>query len=253
MFYPREPMSLRAEVDTLLDLAQPRASATSCKAIVAPHAGYVYSGPVAASVFAGLADREEIKRVVLLGPAHRVAFQGISVPGVDAFATPLGVVKIDTVGAASLVAAGHAQELPAAHVGEHCLEVELPFLQRLFGEDVLVLPMLVGDAPPQSVANALASVWGGDETLVVVSSDMSHYHPYEEAVVIDRETCAQVLSGSASLSHEQACGATPWNALQIVASQKGLKPTLVDMRNSGDTAGDKSRVVGYGSFAYVPA
>jgi AmmeMemoRadiSam system protein B len=252
-FYPRTPMSLRAEVDALLDLARPAASAARSKAIVAPHAGYIYSGPTAASVFAGLADREGIKRVVLVGPAHRMYFRGIALAGVDAFETPLGPVKVDRVGSQALLDAGLAETRPEAHNGEHSLEVELPFIQRVFGEQVEVLPLLVGDMPAELLAQALELTWGGEETLVVVSSDMSHFLSYDAAQAKDQGTVEQVLAGDTTLTHEQACGATGWNALQMVAARKKLAPSLVDVRNSGDTAGDKQRVVGYAAFAYVPS
>jgi AmmeMemoRadiSam system protein B len=241
LFYPDDPRALSAQLDAYV---RPEPAA-HVKAIVAPHAGYVYSGPIAGRVFSKLVGRTEVRRVLLLGPAHRVYFHGVASPDAEALRTPLGDVRTFSV------AGVHGSQ--EAHAQEHCLEVELPFLQRVFGRDVEVAPLLVGDADPNAVAELLLQNWGGDETLVVVSSDLSHYLSYADAQATDAATAAQVLALDPHLTHDQACGATPLNALLIAAREKGLAPALVDLRNSGDTAGDKRRVVGYAGFVFAPA
>jgi AmmeMemoRadiSam system protein B len=220
------------------------------KAIIAPHAGYIYSGPIAASVYTLLAPaRDRVNRVVLLGPTHRVAVRGLALPGAEAFATPLGVVEIDRAAVDALRGLPQVVESPQAHALEHSLEVHLPFLQTVLGGFTL-LPLAVGQATPQEVADVLERLWGGPETLIVVSSDLSHYLPYRNAQAVDRTTAQAILALSTDISHEQACGATPVTGLGLAARRRGLRPELLDLRNSGDTAGDHDRVVGYGSFAY---
>ena len=252
MFYPDNPRELRGEVDRLLDApAASRGPTGIPKALIVPHAGYVYSGPVAASAYARLAPiADAVRRVVLLGPAHRVGFDGIALPGVTGFATPLGVVPIDAEAAAIVRRLPQVRDHALAHVDEHSLEVELPFLQRTLGEFKL-LPLLVGHASAALVADVLDLLWGGPETLIVVSSDLSHYHAYADARLRDRATAEQILAGEPTLDHEQACGATPVNGLLRVARVRGLGPTLLDLRNSGDTAGDRRRVVGYAAFQFA--
>jgi AmmeMemoRadiSam system protein B len=221
------------------------------KALIVPHAGYVYSGPIAASAYARLLPgRSVIRRVVLLGPVHRVPIRGLALPGADSFVTPLGAVAVDAEAAAHLRALPQVCESEAAHSLEHSLEVQLPFLQTILEEFTLV-PLAVGDASPSEVAEVIERVWGGPETLIVVSSDLSHYHPYDEATEIDRSTADDILSLADTLDHEQACGATPINGFALCARRHGLKPELIDLRNSGDTAGEKSRVVGYAAFAFA--
>jgi len=221
------------------------------KAIIAPHAGYIYSGPVAASAYARLIPLHDvIKRVVLLGPVHRVAVHGLALPGVTAFATPLGEIPIDLDAAAAIENMPQVVESPAAHAPEHSLEVQLPFLQAVL-DDFKLLPLAVGNASPTEVAEVLDAVWGGPETLIVISSDLSHFHPYQAAQVIDAQTAQDILNLQNTLSHEQACGGTPVNGLLLAAKQHHLQPHLLDLRNSGDTAGDKDRVVGYASFAFT--
>ncbi len=220
------------------------------KAIIAPHAGYIYSGPVAASVYALLAPaRSRISRVVLLGPTHRVAVRGLALPGCAAFATPLGKVAIDTAAVDALGKLPQVTVNAQAHALEHSLEVHVPFLQVVLEQFTLV-PLAVGQAGAQEVADVLDVLWGGPETLIVVSSDLSHYLPYADAQAVDRGTAQAILALAPGLSHEQACGATPVMGLTHVARRRGLKPELIDLRNSGDTAGDRSRVVGYGAFAF---
>ncbi len=252
MFYPGTQQALHASVSGLLN-GVPRETTPAAawpKALIVPHAGYIYSGPVAASAYARLAaGRQAIRRVVLLGPVHRVPVHGLALPGAEAFATPLGTVAVDLEAAASI------RELPqvcvsaAAHALEHSLEVQLPFLQRVL-DDFKVVPLAVGDATPESVAEVIERLWGGSETIVVVSSDLSHYHAYGDARRIDAETSAQIAALSHTLDHEQACGATPINGFALCARRHGLAPRLIELCNSGDTAGDKSRVVGYAAFCF---
>ena len=254
-FYPKAPPALAAELRAHLAGAQSR-TALACalpKALIAPHAGYVYSGPIAGSVYARLAaGRETIRRVVLLGPTHRVPVRGLALPSVGAFATPLGTLAIDREAAAAALALPQVCTSDAAHALEHSLEVQLPFLQTVLA-DFSIVPFAVGDATPAEVAEVIELLWDGPETLFVVSSDLSHYHHYADAREIDRATGEAILALSATLDHEQACGATPINGLLLAARRHGLRAELLDLRNSGDTAGDRSRVVGYASFAFTAA
>ena len=250
MFYPGKPDVLARNVDALLAAATPAATMAVPKAIIAPHAGYIYSGPIAASIYALIAPaRTRIKRVVVLGPTHRVAIHGIALPGVNAFATPLGNIAIDAGAVKQLMALPYVGVSAEAHRQEHSLEVHLPFLQKVINEFTLV-PLAVGRATAQQVASVIDMLWGGEETLIVISSDMSHYLPYTEAQATDNATAEAILALRTDLNHDQACGATPVIGLNLLAQQRGLKAQLIDLRNSGDTAGDKARVVGYGSFAY---
>ncbi len=250
MFYPGKPDVLARNVDALLAAATPAATIAVPKAIIAPHAGYIYSGPIAASIYALIAPaRTRIKRVVVLGPTHRVAIHGIALPGVNAFATPLGNIAIDAGAVKQLMALPYVGVSAEAHRQEHSLEVHLPFLQKVINEFTLV-PLAVGRATAQQVASVIDMLWGGEETLIVISSDMSHYLPYAEAQATDNATAEEILALRTDLNHHQACGATPVIGLNLLAQQRGLKAQLIDLRNSGDTAGDKARVVGYGSFAY---
>jgi AmmeMemoRadiSam system protein B len=249
MFYPGEPGMLAGEVAAML--AEAKAEALRPKALIVPHAGYVYSGPVAASAYALLSPlRDTLRRVVLFGPAHRVPVPALAAPDTDAFATPLGTVPIDREAIALAARLPQVQVSGVAHAYEHSLEVQLPFLQSVLG-DFALAPFVVGDASPHQVAEVMELLWGGAETLVVVSSDLSHYHPYGAAQRLDKVTADDILHLAPLSDHEQACGATPINGLLEVARRKGLKPRLLDLRTSGDTAGDKSRVVGYSAFAFL--
>jgi AmmeMemoRadiSam system protein B len=248
-FYPGSPATLRDDVDAMLrDAEARRAPVRTPKAIIAPHAGYRYSGPVAASAYATLrpaADR--IRRVVLVGPAHRVFFTGLALPGARAFETPLGTVPVDE--AARELCPALVESAPA-HANEHSLEVQIPFLQRILGSFAIV-PLLAGEATGAEVAAAIGALWGGDETVIVVSSDLSHYLTYDEACAIDGDTARHIVAkGPAPVTHDEACGATPINGLLVVARSLGLEPELLDLRNSGDTAGGRDQVVGYGAFAF---
>jgi len=250
-FYPRDAEALQRAVFGFLEEGRRRGPpmATVPKALIVPHAGYVYSGAVAASGYASvlpLAGR--IARVVLLGPCHRVAVRGIALPGSDAFETPLGPIDIDRAAVAALAEMPGLVTSRAAHAADHALEVQLPFLRQVLGAFRLV-PLLVGDASPAQVAAVLERLWGAEETLIVVSSDLSHYLPYARAQHEDRATVDAMLALDDVIDHAHACGATPVNALLQVARRRGLVPELLDLRNSGDTAGDRARVVGYAALA----
>jgi AmmeMemoRadiSam system protein B/AmmeMemoRadiSam system protein A len=252
MFYSARPDELRSEVQQLLAQAAPAADAPAPKALIAPHAGYVYSGPIAARAYARLRPAR-IRRVVLLGPAHRVPLRGLALPSVDHFATPLGTIEIDRAAATQLADLPQVVVSDRAHAAEHSLEVQLPFLQQVLGAFALV-PLVVGDAAADDVAEVLDRLWGGEETLIVISSDLSHYLPYAAARAVDRATVDEMLALAPTLGHEQACGATAVNGLLALARRRALRAELLDLRNSGDTAGDRSRVVGYAALAlYEPA
>src|SRR5688500_11774706 len=252
LFYPGQREALARTVSDLLRDANATAARVP-KALIAPHAGYVYSGPVAASAYALLAPaRDTIKRVVLLGPTHRVAVRGLALPAATRFATPLGTVEIDAEAVARLRKLPQVGISDEAHALEHSLEVHVPFLQTVLA-DFTLLPLAVGYADPDEVAQVLEAVWGGPETLIVVSSDLSHYLGYAQAQSVDRTTCEAILALRTDIDHDHACGATPVAGLALAAKRKGMTPELLDLRNSGDTAGDRSRVVGYASFAFYEA
>ena len=248
-FYPGDPRRLRAAVTELLAGVPGQSGAP--KALIAPHAGYAYSGQVAARAFATLrSEVGTIERVVLIGPAHYVRLRGIAAPTVKVFETPLGHVKVDQEALAAVADLPSVSEADGPHGPEHALEVELPFLQLILPSFTLV-PLLVGDAAPTDVAEVLAQLWGGPETLVVVSSDLSHYHPYAEARRLDGETAAAIERGDwAALSPARACGFLPLAGLLLEAGRRGLAARRLALCNSGDTAGDRDRVVGYGAWAF---
>jgi MEMO1 family protein len=250
-FYPGDAATLGQTVDDFLNqVSLAEGDQVSWpKAIIAPHAGYVYSGPVAASVYACLrAAKGTVQRVVLLGPAHRVAFRGMAIPSVAGFASPLGVVPLDAQAIDQIRNCTSVIVSDEAHAQEHSLEVHLPFLQRVLGGFSLI-PICVGDARPEDVAEVLEMLWGGPETLVVISTDLSHYHGYDEARLLDQTTAQAITDQRAdNVSTHGACGGRPVNGLLKVAENRDLKITLLDLRNSGDTAGTKDRVVGYASF-----
>lgn len=221
------------------------------KAIIAPHAGYIYSGPIAASIYSRLVPlRGKIRRVVLAGPAHRVYVAGAAIASSRAFASPLGHVAIDLGAVEALRALDFVEVNDLAHAQEHSLEVHLPFLQSVLGSFELV-PIVVGNASPEQMSQLLELVWGGAETLVVVSSDLSHYLPYKSARGRDRKTADAIANLEANVAIEEACGAAPINGLLRAARARGLVSEIVDLRNSGDTAGGLDRVVGYGAFAFT--
>ena len=247
-FYPDDAGILEATVRRMLAEAGP-GTAGHPKALIAPHAGYVYSGPIAASAYRQLDSvRNRISRVVLLGPAHRVYLHGMALPSVEVFTTPCGEVHLDMDAIECVLELGHTTISDEAHALEHCLEVQLPFLQAVLHEFLLV-PIVVGDCAPEHVAAVLESLWGAEETLIVVSSDLSHYHPYEDAREMDARTSAAIVARSTQLTGEQACGAYAINGLMFAARTHDLNVSLLDVRNSGDTAGGQGEVVGYGAYA----
>jgi len=255
LFYPATSGALRARVaDYLAVVAEIRDHADTAhapKLLIVPHAGYEYSGAVAANAYALVSPPRAsiVKRVVMLGPSHRVALRGLAVPAVDAFQTPLGHIALDVAALASIEGLPQVVRSDRAHEREHSLEVQLPFLQVQLGSFTLV-PLVVGDAGAAEVAQVIERLWGGAETLIVVSSDLSHYLPYEQASVIDRATAQRIVGFDASLSPDEACGATAINGALLAARRQRLAPRLLDLRNSGDTAGSRDRVVGYCSVAF---
>ena len=253
-FYPDDARELRASVSSYLASAAsaPRSEikAPTPKALIAPHAGYIYSGPIAASAYArwtGLHSR--VERVILLGPSHRIPLEGLAASSADCFDTPLGAVPIDREAVERSLALPQVRLLDAAHDREHSLEVQLPFLQEVLGEFALV-PFSVGDATPDEVAEVLELLWGGDETRIVISSDLSHYSDYKSAQRFDAETTRAIEElRPEALDYESACGRVPVSGLLRVAQRKALTVTTLDLRNSGDTAGSRGQVVGYGAYA----
>jgi len=250
-FYPDDPGELTAMIDTFL--AQADADAPAPKALIAPHAGYVYSGPIAANAYAPLRKKAgEIKRVVLLGPSHRVPFRGIAAPTVDYFRTPLGDIPIDKAAIQAIVDLPQVSLRDDAHAWEHSLEVHLPFLQRVLGDTFTLVPLVVGDASYEAVEEVLNRLWDGDETLIVISSDLSHYHDYVTARRLDTATSAAIEAlDPYAIDHEQACGRIPVGGLLLAARDHGLRARTLDLRNSGDTAGPRDQVVGYGAYAFA--
>jgi len=250
MFYPDDPEELRATVRQYLQAAHPEEGPPP-KAVIAPHAGYIYSGPIAASAYARVArGRGRIHRVVLLGPAHRVGFRGLAASHADAFATPLGLVPVDTATVQRLTALPQVRYLDEAHALEHSLEVHLPFLQEVL-DDFTMVPLVVGEASPKEVDEVLEALWDGPETLIVISSDLSHYHDYETARRLDAKTSRAIESlRPQDIYYEHACGRNPINGLLKAARDHGLHAATIDLRNSGDTAGPKDQVVGYGAYVF---
>jgi AmmeMemoRadiSam system protein B/AmmeMemoRadiSam system protein A len=248
-FYPSRPAELDAAVQFYL--SQVEGMAAVPKAIIAPHAGFIYSGPVAATAYARIRPaRDRIRRVVLIGPCHRVAVEGVALPTVDAFRTPLGDVPLDKGSIEKVLDLPFARKLDEAHAKEHSLEVHLPFLQKILSNFSLV-PIAAGRATAEQMSQLLDMLWGGPETLIVISSDLSHYHSYDEAKQLDAESCAAIEAlDSKPLDGEHACGRVPVSGLLALAKKKGLTAKTVDMRNSGDTAGPRDRVVGYGSWVF---
>ncbi|MDY6944816.1 MAG: AmmeMemoRadiSam system protein B [Pseudomonadota bacterium] len=248
LFYPGEPAALRDAISEYLAHASTVAGPAP-KALIVPHAGYIYSGAIAAAAYSQAArQRRKIRRVVLIGPSHRVYLHGMAVPEAEAFRTPLGVVPVDPELKARAFTHEQVIESDTPHASEHSLEVQLPFLQVLLDEFTL-LPIALGSASPPAVAAVLAEVWGEDETLVLVSSDLSHYLTYEQARAVDAKTIAAILRNDATLTGEQACGCAGINGLSFLAAQRNASIAEIARCNSGDTGGDHERVVGYGAFA----
>ncbi len=249
LFYPADPEQLHSDIQSMLSGPEPAAPAP--KALIVPHAGYIYSGPIAASAFAQLGNiKHRVKRVVLLGPCHRVPLRGLATTSADYFETPLGRVKIDREAIDQINALPQVAEFDLTHQQEHSLEVQLPFLQEVLDEFSLV-PLVVGDTNADEVSAVLEQLWGGEETLIVISSDLSHYHDYNTARAMDSETCEAIENlDPTAIHYDQACGRNPVTGLLLAARKHGLNATTLDLRNSGDTAGDKSSVVGYGAWAF---
>ena len=250
-FYPYPRQTLEKEVNAMLEVSKPAAHSPVPKALIVPHAGYIFSGSTAALAYARLSSaRDTIRRVVLLGPVHRVPVRGLALPGADAFETPLGEIEVDQSAIASIAGLPQVVTSSAAHAMEHSLEVQLPFLQTVLADFKLV-PLAVGDATADEVAEVLDVLWGGEETLIVISSDLSHFLPYFVAKSVDCETVQKILDMQGGITHEQACGGTPINGFLVSAKRHKMLPQLLGMCNSGDTTGDKSRVVGYASLAFM--
>lgn len=249
LFYPGTPQALSAAVAAYLG-NEAGDDRPAPKAIVVPHAGYVYSGAMAGAAYACLPRaRSVIRRVVIVGPAHRVAVHGVALPAAREFATPLGNVAVDADAVAAIAELPGVTVNAEVHALEHSLEVQLPFLQTVL-DRFRIVPLAVGTASPETVAAVLDRVWGGRETLLVLSSDLSHYHGYADAQRLDRGTVDTLLGLQPTLDHEQACGATPLNGFLLCAARRGLTSRFLGLCNSGDTAGDRMRVVGYAALAF---
>lgn len=255
LFYPADGLELQSTVDDLLEQAAvdaPETLPTTIRAIIAPHAGYIYSGAIAAAAYRQLSDiQQQVKRVAVIGPSHRIALNGLAVPDTDYFSTPLGRIPLDKDTIAQILHHPQVCQSNLAHGQEHSLEVQLPFLQRLLG-DFLLIPIVVGETSGETVADVINELLSGSEDLlIVISSDLSHYHDYATAQSLDNRTSAaiEILQGD-RIGYNDACGCNPIKGLLRVARQRGWHAHTIDLRNSGDTAGDKSRVVGYGAYIF---
>ena len=249
-FYPANPQELGDLIRTLLAQASP-ATGPAPKAIIAPHAGYLYSGPIAASAYAHLIPaRDLVTRVVLLGPSHYIALEGLAATSAEAFATPLGLVPVDAAALRQIGSLPQVRVLDEAHAQEHSLEVQLPFLQTVLNRFSLV-PLAVGGVTPEEISEVLDALWGGPETRFVISSDLSHYFDSQTARRVDRATAKAIEAlNPDAIGEDQACGRVPIRGLLHAARRHGLRVRTVDLRNSGDTAGPRDRVVGYGAFVF---
>ena len=247
-FYPNDPNVLQQSIQSFFEKADKTLPVP--KAIIAPHAGYVFSGPIAASAYACLVNQNNIQHVAVIAPSHRYPFSGVAVSLADFFATPLGNISVAKKIVSEMVALPEVNVVEKAFEQEHSLEVHLPFLQMTL-KDFALIPMLVGQISFQQLAKVLETIWNGSETLIVISSDLTHYLSYAEAQKIDKKTADAIVSLNPNeIGSDQACGRVGIKALLEVAQKKNLKPQLIDLRNSGDTAGPKDRVVGYGAFHF---
>lgn len=249
-FYPNDRHQLSDLISQQLSERSSAPTINVCpKILIVPHAGYVYSGPIAASAYHQLVEyKDEIKRVVLLGPSHRVPLQGIAIPDASVFKTPLGTIEIDQQAIIKIKHMEGVKVSPHAHAHEHSLEVQLPFLQSVLTEFTIV-PLVVGHVSPEQVSAIINELFGNEETLIVISSDLSHYHSYEHARSIDQETTVAIEKLHTDLNGDQACGSYALNGALMAAKQHHLNVVTLDLRNSGDTAGSKDQVVGYGAYA----
>jgi len=250
LFYPDDPIVLQQQLEGFL--SQERHVETSPKALIVPHAGYIYSGPVAASAFSQLIPiRDQIERVILLGPAHRVGFRGLAATSAEYFSTPLGLVRIDQQAMNDILSLPQVRVFDDAHREEHSLEVQLPFLQAVLRKDFALIPLVVGEAGADEIAEVIEKLWGGPETLLVISSDLSHYQDYDTARRLDSATSAAIEQlNPQGLDYRQACGRNPISGLLVAARHHHLQVKTLDLRNSGDTAGSRDRVVGYGAYVF---
>jgi len=250
-FYPDDPTELKALLNQMFQQARP-SNPSHVKAVIAPHAGFIYSGPVAASAYQVLKSQaEQIKRVILLGPSHRVGFYGMATSSAAKFEMPQGYIPLDREAIHLIRSLPQVMENDQAHLFEHSLEVQLPFLQTVLNDFTLV-PLVVGECPPDQVAEVLELLWGGDETLIVISSDLSHYNPYPIAQQQDQKTSEAIVNMQPQqIEYGDACGRNPVNGLLVSAKKHGLSSQMVDLRNSGDTAGSRDRVVGYGAYLFT--
>lgn len=250
-FYPADTQVLINTVQNLLKTAE-NPVVPAPKAIIAPHAGYIYSGPIAATIYKTITPHKNIiQRVILLGPAHRLAFTGIAVTQIENFATPLGNIPVDLAAIRDILSIPGVQVIEAAYNQEHCLEVQLPFLQTILN-NFSIVPCIVGNASPELVASVIEKLWGGPETLIVISSDLSHYYDYATAQNLDTAASQAILDLAPDQIHDnQACGRLPVKGLLLAAKKFNLQVKLLDLRNSGDTAGNKERVVGYGAYHFI--
>ena len=255
-FYPAEPALLQQQVESLLQQAeansavqQAEQSDAPIRALIAPHAGFIYSGPVAASAYAPLRRQAgRIHRVFLLGPSHRVPFKGLATPEADYYQTPLGDIELDTGSLRAAERHPGVSRLDAAHRWEHSLEVQLPFLQAVLG-DFRLIPLVVGQADMTDTAALIQDLSGAPDVLTVVSTDLSHYHSYDQAMRRDAATASAIEALDATaLDGDGACGYHPLQGLLLAAKEKGWRIRRLDLRNSGDTAGSRDRVVGYGAW-----
>ena len=249
MFYPDDPTELTDQISAFLNEASYDLLAIP-KVLIVPHAGMVYSGSIAASAYRSLLQyRHVIRKVILLGPAHRTYIKGLGLPTVDQFQTSLGEINLDTKTIKNLVKKfPQVRFSDEAHADEHSLEVQMPFLQEVLGSFRLI-PFVVGEASQKEVADVIHHLWGGEECLIVISTDLSHFHAYDRAVELDRITAEQIeLFRGDKLWDHAACGRIPLSGLLQVAKEKWMSIQRFDLRNSGDTSGRKDQVVGYGAW-----
>lgn len=254
LFYPDNPDVLNDMLSQQLEFAPLAPKQHRPKAIIVPHAGYIYSGEVAASVYQYLKPvRQIIKRVVIIGPSHRVGFNGLALSSADSFATPLGNIPLDHNSQDKLLFINGLHMFNQAHATEHSIEVQLPFLQKLL-DDFCIVPIVAGNASPKQVSQVISTLWGGAETLIIISSDLSHFHDYQTAQRLDKATSQAIIALDYEAIHsENACGCVGVNGLLKFAQVRKLIPSIIDLKNSGDTAGSKESVVGYGAYLFEEA